>query len=55
MCIRDRPEGSSVEATDRVAQDVARIVLDLPEVTAVQTHAGTPAPFNFNGLSLIHI
>ncbi len=46
----DLPEGSSVEATDRVAQDVARIVLDLPEVTAVQTHAGTPAPFNFNGL-----
>lgn len=46
----DLPEGSSVEATDRVAQDVARIVLDMPEVTAVQTHAGTPAPFNFNGL-----
>ena len=46
----DLPEGSSVEATDRVAQDVARVVLDQPEVTAVQTHAGTPAPFNFNGL-----
>jgi multidrug efflux pump subunit AcrB len=28
----DLPEGSSVEATDRVAQAVARIVLDLPEV-----------------------
>jgi multidrug efflux pump subunit AcrB len=46
----DLPEGSSVEATDRVAQDVARIVLQMPEVLAVQTHAGTPAPFNFNGL-----
>ncbi len=46
----DLPEGSSVEATDRVAQDVARVVLDLPEVVSVQTHAGTPAPFNFNGL-----
>jgi multidrug efflux pump subunit AcrB len=46
----DLPEGASVEATDRVAQDVAEIVLQLPEVTAVQTHAGTPAPFNFNGL-----
>lgn len=46
----DLPEGSSVEATDRVAQDVAKAVMALPEVTAVQTHAGTPAPFNFNGL-----
>nr|WP_282569277.1 efflux RND transporter permease subunit [Aliiroseovarius sp. S1339] len=46
----DMPEGSSVEATDAVAQQVARIVLDLPEVRSVQTHAGTAAPFNFNGL-----
>lgn len=46
----DLPEGASVEATDRVAQDVARVVMGLPEVTAVQTHAGTTAPFNFNGL-----
>ena len=46
----DLPEGSTYEATDRVAQDVARIVLQLPEVTSVQTHAGTAAPFNFNGL-----
>ncbi len=46
----DLPEGSSVEATDRVAQAVAAIVVDLPEVKSVQTHAGTAAPFNFNGL-----
>lgn len=46
----DLPEGASTEATDRVAQDVAAAVLDLPEVVAVQTHAGTAAPFNFNGL-----
>ncbi|MFN3280382.1 MAG: efflux RND transporter permease subunit [Tabrizicola sp.] len=46
----DLPEGSSVEATDRVARDVADVVMQLPEVTSVQTHAGTPAPFNFNGL-----
>jgi multidrug efflux pump subunit AcrB len=46
----DLPEGASVEDTDRVAQDVARVALGLPEVMAVQTHAGTPAPFNFNGL-----
>jgi multidrug efflux pump subunit AcrB len=46
----DLPEGASVEATDRVARDVADVALGLPEVTSVQTHAGTPAPFNFNGL-----
>ncbi len=46
----DLPEGAPVEATDRVAQDVARAVLALPEVLSVQTHAGTPAPFDFNGL-----
>jgi multidrug efflux pump subunit AcrB len=46
----DLPEGSATEATDRVAQDVAAAVLALPEVTTVQTHAGTAAPFNFSGL-----
>ena len=47
----DLPEGSSVEATDAVAQDVARIVLGTArKCISVQTHAGTAAPFNFNGL-----
>jgi multidrug efflux pump subunit AcrB len=46
----DMPEGTSVEATDAVAQAVAREVLKLEEVKSVQTHAGTAAPFNFNGL-----
>ncbi|MDU8925872.1 efflux RND transporter permease subunit [Alisedimentitalea sp. MJ-SS2] len=46
----DLPEGSSVEATDAVAQKVAAAVLDLPEVISTQTHAGASAPFNFNGL-----
>ena len=46
----DLPEGSSVEATDAVAQDIARIVLGLEEVRSIQTHAGAAEPFNFNGL-----
>ncbi|BBE72812.1 efflux RND transporter permease subunit [Oharaeibacter diazotrophicus] len=46
----DLPEGSSVEATDAVAQAVAAVALAMPEVVSVQTHAGTAAPFNFNGL-----
>jgi multidrug efflux pump subunit AcrB len=46
----DLPEGASLEATDAVAQGVARTVLALPEVHSAQVHAGTAAPFNFNGL-----
>ncbi|WP_111431917.1 efflux RND transporter permease subunit [Rhodobacteraceae bacterium DSL-40] len=46
----DLPEGASLEATDAVAQAVAREVLALPEVHSAQVHAGTAAPFNFNGL-----
>ncbi|SMX32283.1 efflux RND transporter permease subunit [Actibacterium lipolyticum] len=48
--IIDLPEGAPVEATDAVAQQVAQVVMDLPEVVSAQTHAGTAAPFNFNGL-----
>ncbi|MFP4328942.1 MAG: efflux RND transporter permease subunit, partial [Paracoccaceae bacterium] len=46
----DLPEGASVETTDAVAQAAARVALDLPEVHSAQTHAGTAAAFNFNGL-----
>jgi multidrug efflux pump subunit AcrB len=46
----DLPEGATVEATDAVAQAVAREVLALPEVAMATTHAGTAAPFDFNGL-----
>lgn len=46
----DLPEGSTMEMTDAVAQSVGRLVLDMPEVTSVQTHAATAAPYNFNGL-----
>ncbi len=46
----DLPEGAATEATDALAQEVARVALGLAEVTSVQTHAGTAAPFNFNGL-----
>ncbi|WP_417267383.1 efflux RND transporter permease subunit [Celeribacter baekdonensis] len=46
----DLPEGASVEATDAIVQQAARLAMTLPEVMSVQTHAGTSAPFNFNGL-----
>ena len=46
----DLPEGSSVEATARVLAQVAALAHTLPEIQSVQTYAGEPAPFNFNGL-----
>ncbi len=46
----DLPEGSTLERTERVLSDAARQVETIPEVTSVQLHAGTAAPFNFNGL-----
>ena len=46
----DLPEGSSLEATERTLFDAARLAQSLPEVRSIQAHAGTAAPFNFNGL-----
>lgn len=46
----DLPRGASVEDTDRVLQEIAVAVQPVKEIRALQTHAGSAAPFNFNGL-----
>jgi multidrug efflux pump subunit AcrB len=46
----DLPEGASLEETERVLIDAARIVERIPEVVSIDAYAGTAAPFNFNGL-----
>jgi multidrug efflux pump subunit AcrB len=46
----DLPEGATTEDTARVLFEAAAITQNLPEVTSIQAYAGTPAPFNFNGL-----
>ncbi len=46
----DMPEGTSLEGTGRVLEDVTRLTRDLPEATAMEAYLGTSAPFNFNGL-----
>ena len=46
----DLPEGSTLEATERVLIDAAGIVSAMPEVIASDGYAGTASPFNFNGL-----
>ncbi|MDU6672039.1 MAG: efflux RND transporter permease subunit, partial [Bradyrhizobium sp.] len=46
----DLPEGASLEDTERTLFAAADIAHQLPEITTVQSYAGTAAPFNFNGL-----
>jgi multidrug efflux pump subunit AcrB len=46
----DLPEGATPEDTAQTLLAAARITAQLPEVRSIQAYAGTPAPFNFNGL-----
>ena len=48
--VLDLPRGASLEQTDRILDEAARRLGDLPELASVQAYAGTAAPFNFNGL-----
>ena len=48
--VLDLQEGASLEDTERTLFAMADIARGLPEVRSIQTYAGTPAPFNFNGL-----
>ncbi len=44
------PEGTALEQTAAVLDDLATEIGKLPEVTNYQIYAGTSAPINFNGL-----
>jgi multidrug efflux pump subunit AcrB len=46
----DLPEGATLEDTERALFAIADVARQLPEIRAIETYAGTPAPFNFNGL-----
>ncbi len=48
--ILDLPEGTPLEATLALAEDVGRAVGGVDEVADVQMYAGVAAPFNFNGM-----
>jgi len=48
--VLDMPEGTSLEETARVLNDIGNYVSTVPEVTDYQVYAGTAAPINFNGL-----
>ncbi len=48
--VLDLPRGASVEDTDRLLQEMAARLAGIREIESIQSHAGTAAPFNFNGL-----
>jgi len=46
----DLPEGATLEDTERTLFSIADVARQLPEIRSIETYAGAPAPFNFNGL-----
>jgi multidrug efflux pump subunit AcrB len=48
--ILNTPEGTTLEQTTRIAQEMGEALGAVPEVRDFQIYAGTAAPFNFNGL-----
>ncbi|MBI3504471.1 MAG: efflux RND transporter permease subunit [Proteobacteria bacterium] len=48
--VLDLPEGTTLETTNALAQEVAARLRQVPEVVSTETYAGTASPFNFNGL-----
>ncbi len=46
----DLPKGATLEDTERTLFSIAAVARQLPEIRSIETYAGTPAPFNFNGL-----
>ncbi|HSG81350.1 MAG TPA: efflux RND transporter permease subunit [Gemmatimonadota bacterium] len=48
--IVDMPEGTPLEATTALAEDISRALAAVPEVSDIQLYAGIAAPFNFNGM-----
>jgi multidrug efflux pump subunit AcrB len=46
----DMPEGTALPATSNIARELAERLRELPEVSALQTYAGTARPFDFNGM-----
>jgi multidrug efflux pump subunit AcrB len=48
--IVDMPNGTTLEQTTRVTQELGRYLANQPEVTNYQVYSGTSGPYNFNGL-----
>ncbi|HEX6943158.1 MAG TPA: efflux RND transporter permease subunit [Gemmatimonadaceae bacterium] len=48
--IADLPEGTSLETSLALGEEIATFLREVPDVRATTVYAGVAAPFNFNGL-----
>jgi len=48
--VMDLPEGTTLETTNALGQEISRYLRTVPEVKSTEVYAGTASPFNFNGL-----
>jgi len=48
--VLDLPEGTTLETSNALGQEIANYLRHVPEVKSTEVYAGTAAPFNFNGL-----
>ncbi len=48
--VLDMPEGTTLEATDRVVRDFENFLRGVPEVTNFVSYVGTASPMDFNGM-----
>jgi multidrug efflux pump subunit AcrB len=46
----DLARGATLEDTERTLFALAGVARQLPDIRSIEVYAGTPAPFNFNGL-----
>ena len=44
------PEGTALPVTANITHELVSVLREIPEVTDLQTYAGTASPFNFNGM-----
>jgi len=44
------PEGTALPVTANITHELVNVLREIPEVTDLQTYAGTASPFNFNGM-----
>lgn len=50
LIVLDMPEGTTLERTDSVIQELELTLAATPEVTHLTSYVGTPGPIDFNGL-----
>ncbi len=50
LILIDMPEGSTLETTDKVAEDVERYLTTINEIRDIESYVGIASPIDFNGM-----